>query len=245
MVEIPKFYYKYSYVGTTHSWSISLTPQTGYSVHPAFIKGAIEVENRYIGAYTASTDGTVLKSVSDEYCDCSMTRNTMRTRARAIGDGWSIQDWNLVSAVQLLMLIEFGTFNMQEAIGEGRTQLSGGSWADGSYYALNGLSNGIGNATGNVKYVGDADDYGADYAYMSYRGIEHFYGNVWNWVDGINIQDNVPYINNNPATFADDVFTGDYVSAGITMANANGYQDTLAASWYWILPSFGWCWFFN
>jgi hypothetical protein len=62
---------------------------------------------------------------------------------------------------------------------------------------------------------------------MSYRGIEDFFGNIWNWVDGINIQDNVPFINNNPSTFADDVFSGDYVNAGITMANANGWQNTL------------------
>jgi len=228
MVEIPKFYYKYSYTGTTHSWSISSVPFAGYSVHPAFIKGGVEVAHRYIGAYTASTDGTILKSVSGEYCDCSMTRGTMRDRARNIGTGWGIQDWNLISAVQLLMLIEFGTFKSQTAIGMGRTQLSGGSWADGSYYAINGLSNNIGNATGCVNYSGDADDAGADLAYMSYRGIEHFYGNVWSWVDGINVQDNVPYINNNPATFADDVFSGDYVSAGITMINSNGWQNTLA-----------------
>jgi hypothetical protein len=228
MVEIPKFYYKYSYVGTTHNWSISLTPLDGYAVHPAFNKGGVEVEHRYIGAYNASTDGTVLKSVSGEYCDCSMTRATMRNRARAIGTGWGILDFNLISAIQLLMIVEFGTFNTQSAIGMGRTQLSGGDWADGSYYGLNGLSNSIGNATGNVNYSGDADDAGADLNYMSYRGIENFYGNVWKWVDGINIQDHIPFISNNPALFADDVFTGSYISAGITMPNSHGWQNTLA-----------------
>jgi hypothetical protein len=157
-----------------------------------------------------------------------MTRDTMRTRARAIGTGWGIQDFNLISAIQLLMIVEFGTFNTQSAIGMGRTQLSGGSWADGSYYGLNGLSNSIGNATGNVNYSGDADDAGADLNYMSYRGIENFYGNVWKWVDGINIQDNVPFISNNPALFADDTFTGSYISAGITMSSSDGWQNTLA-----------------
>jgi len=228
MVEIPKFYYKYNYVGTTHNWSISLTPLDGYAVHPAFNKGGVEVEHRYIGAYNASTDGTVLKSVSGEYCDGGMTRATMRTRARAIGTGWGILDFNLVSAIQLLMIVEFCTFNTQTAIGMGRTQLSGGDWVDGSYYGLNGLSNSIGNATGNVTYIGDADDAGADLNYMSYRGIENFYGNVWKWVDGINIKDHIPYICNNPALFADDVFTGSYISAGITMSSSNGYQNTLA-----------------
>jgi hypothetical protein len=224
MVEIPKFYYEYSYAGNTHNWSISLLPLDGYAVHPAFNKGGVEVEHRYIGAYNASTDGTVLKSVSGQYCDCSMTRDTMRTRARAIGTGWGIQDFNLISAIQLLMLVEFGTFYIQgsNGIGMGRTQLSGGSWADGSYYGLNGLSNSIGNATGNVSSGGMATDY------MSYRGIENFYGNVWKWVDGINVQDNVPFISNNPTLFADDVFTGSYISAGITMPDSHGWQNTLA-----------------
>jgi len=228
MVEIPKFYYKYSYVGTTHNWSISLFPLDGYAVHPAFNKGGVEVEHRYIGAYNASTDGTVLKSVSGQYCDGSMTIGTMRTRARNIGTGWGILDFNLASAIQLLMIVEFGTFNTQVAIGMGRTQLNNGSWADGSYYGLNGLSNNIGNATGNVNYTGDGDDAGADSNYMSYRGIENFYGNVWKWVDGINVQDRVPYISNNPTLFADDVFTGSYISAGITMPSSDGWQNTLA-----------------
>jgi hypothetical protein len=152
----------------------------------------------------------------------------MRTRARAIGTGWGIQDFNLISAIQLLMIVEFGTFNTQTAIGMGRTQLNNGDWADGSYYGLNGLSNNIGNATGNVNYSGDADDAGADLNYMSYRGIENFYGNVWKWVDGINVQDNVPFISNSPALFADDTFTGSYISAGITMINSDGWQNTLA-----------------
>jgi hypothetical protein len=126
------------------------------------------------------------------------------------------------------MIVEFCTFNTQSAIGMGRTQLSSGDWVDGSYYGLNGLSNNIGNATGNVDYVGDADDAGADLNYMSYRGIENFYGNVWKWVDGINVQEHVPFISNNPALFADDVFTGSYISAGITMSSSDGYQNTLA-----------------
>ena len=45
---------------------------------------------------------------------------------------------------------------------------------------------------------------------MIYRGIEDIFGNVWQVVDGINIKDNVTYINYNPATYAVDTFDGDY-----------------------------------
>jgi hypothetical protein len=227
MVEIPKFYHKYTYSNGTHNHMINLEPFEGASVHPAFVKNGVEVSNRYIGAYGASVSGSTLISASGVYPAGSMTRGSFRTKAAAIGQGWALQDWNLISAVQLLMLVEFGTFNSQAAIGQGRTQLSGGAWSNGSYIGINGRSDTSGNATGNHEYSGDADDEAADLAFMSYRGIEDFFGNIWNWVDGINIQDNVPFINNNPSTFADDVFSGDYVNAGITMANANGWQNTL------------------
>jgi hypothetical protein len=51
MVQIPKFYYKYSYGSNTHSWNIATVQTTGYDVHPAFIKDGVEVDFRYAGAY--------------------------------------------------------------------------------------------------------------------------------------------------------------------------------------------------
>ena len=51
MVQIPKFYYKYGYSGTTHTWEISLFPQLGFSVHPAFVKNGEVVDYRYMSAY--------------------------------------------------------------------------------------------------------------------------------------------------------------------------------------------------
>ena len=57
--------------------------------------------------------------------------------------------------------------------------------------------------------------------WMSYRGIENFYADCWEFVDGINVQNYKVYLNQNPATFASDVFTGDYVDSGITVPSAS------------------------
>jgi len=46
MVEIPAFWLKYSYLGTTHRWDISSTPIEGFTLHPAFIKNGIAVPYR-------------------------------------------------------------------------------------------------------------------------------------------------------------------------------------------------------
>jgi hypothetical protein len=61
---------------------------------------------------------------------------------------------------------------------------------------------------------------------MTYRGIENWYGHIWKFVDGININDNVPYVCQDPADFADDTDMG-YTSLGITLAASNGYINTL------------------
>jgi len=48
-------------------------------------------------------------------------------------------------------------------------------------------------------------------SFMKYRGIENFYGNCWNWADGINVNVTVTgnvHITNNAAFFADNTATG-------------------------------------
>ncbi len=40
MVEIPKFYYRYGYSGTSHTWEVSPVPLTGFKVHEMFMSDA-------------------------------------------------------------------------------------------------------------------------------------------------------------------------------------------------------------
>jgi hypothetical protein len=224
MVEIPKFYYKYEWTGTEHHWSISNYQAPGYIVHPAFIKAGVEVNYRYHNAYNTRDDGTKLISASGLYPTTNLTRDTFRTKAAANGSGWGLVDWNLHFATQLLYLVEYADFNSQETIGHGRTFMTGGSFVDGSYYVLSGLSNANGNNTANVWVSATA------YAdnYMTYRGIEHWCGHVSRFLDGVNVNISRQYfINNNPSTFADGVFTGNYVLKG-TAGSTTGYISDFA-----------------
>ena len=54
MVEIPKFWYRYGYSGTTHTWEISPVPLTGFKVHEMFMSDDTEKDYVYVGAYEAS-----------------------------------------------------------------------------------------------------------------------------------------------------------------------------------------------
>ena len=315
MVEIPAFYYKYTYLGTTHTWEVSQYPLNGFTLHPAFIKNGANVAYRYIGAYEGSlyddsasryTNGLQLVAGSTDFVNatkaitrtgeshpfsllevgdkivvagttnnngtftvatagdqtiivtealvqelavatatvetekdfandilCSvsakapindLTRANGRTIAAKRGTGWRQQDYDLISAVQLLYLVEYADFNSQSMIGNGLTDWASGTWDTWNDYnpiETNGNSNSDGDATANTS-GGD----GVAGSYMSYRGIENFYGHIWKWVDGININNNVPYVSNNDSDFADDTVTN-YTDLGVTLHNANGWQNTL------------------
>lgn len=215
MVEIPKFWYKYENVGGVHKWLISDTTQTGYEVHPAFIRGGVEKSFRYYCAYQGYTLGTKLISGSGRVPTASKTRATFRTEAAANGTGWSQIDWNLLIAVQLLYLVEYANFNTQAMLGQGITSGS-------VYTAVTGSSNSLGNVSSPSTNTSTQ--------FMSYRGIENWYGQIYKFIDGVNVKERVYYVNNNPATFADDVFTGDYINTGITSVTTSGYVKNLVAS---------------
>ena len=324
MVEIPKFYLRYSYAANVHRWDISPVPLAGFSLHPAFFKNGAEVDARYMSAYegvlyddsksvytsdynpvashavtvdvdngsgkgtitedaaggtiyaqlqagdvivvTGTTDnnGTyiidsitggdvitctgviagadgaeatcvisapavdtgndILSSVSGKKPFSGITRSNFRSIAALRGTGWRQFDFYLASAIQLLYLTEYASFYSQSMIGNGLTDWASATWtAYNTQYAINntGLSNANGNAIANVS-GGD----GVLGSYMTYRGIENWYGHLWKWVDGFNINANVPYVCNVDTDFADDTAT-DYTDLGITLHNVNGWQNTL------------------
>ena len=228
MVEIPRFYVKQELVGTVMSWYISLYNIEDFAVHPAFSKDGIEVGYRYYSAFEGSmyddsesamcvkeqihnsyyAPGDKMCSVINQWCKTNEQRSEYRSMAAERGTGWRQLDYYLYSAVQLLYLIEYADFNSQSMIGMGRTELSGGSWVADSYIGKTGLSIADGNGTNSVSNGGSS--YATDY--MSYRGIENWYGNVWKMCDGITWDGRWTgspaaqpvYVTNNSAYFKDE-----------------------------------------
>ena len=215
MVEIPKFWYKYEYVSGVHKWSISDRNNVpDYEVHPAFIRGGVEKDYRYYPAYEGFNLSGKLISGSGRTPTVSQTRAQFRILAAANGAGWSQIDWNLLVAVQLLYLTEYADFNSQAMIGRGNDV--------GSDYTM---TTGGSDSIGNASSLSTNND-----TWMSYRGIENWYASMFKFIDGVNVQERKYFINSNPATFADDVFTGDYVDSGITSVATNGYVSNLVPS---------------
>ena len=239
MVEVPRFWYLYNYIGTKHIWLMSEAPLTGFTVYPSFFKNGQEVPYRYIGAYEGRVVNNKLLSVSGVEPTRSLIRAQFRAAAVARGAGWRITDFTLRMAIATLALIEYKSFDFKNAarMTAGRTALSGGSWTLGSYIANTGLSNGKGNGTGGVSNGGSAG-YATDY--MTYRGIENFFGHIWEFVDGLTVDatannesaDMPMWWTNDQQYFADTGSTGmtklcDAKNLGATDA---GYVATLMPS---------------
>lgn len=60
-----------------------------------------------------------------------------------------------------------------------------------------------------------------------YRGIENIFGNVFQWVDGINIKDYQAYVCYDPAEYVSDKFTSPYQKLGYIDGDTEGYIKTL------------------
>ena len=262
MVEIPQTFVKYTNSGNTHTWSISDIPLAGYELHPAFIVDNVVVEKRYIGAYDACVANTVsglyesglnwdnnitagqlwntstykLSSVSGVYPAVGAFRSQFRSLAANRGTRWRQLDFPLLSLLQLLYLVEYGNFNSQAKIGNGNTGVSSGYPASSgnqtdSPHSVAGKSNSIGNGTGGVYSTT------RDTAWMSYRGIENFFGNCWTAVDGINFNDGLTYINNGNirTNYADDTATN-YRLIG-SKIQTNGYPSKILTYPFGFIPT--------
>lgn len=247
MVEVPKTYVRYEYTttggagtDTVHRWEISLEPETGFEPHWAFDRGGSIRSKRYYPAYQGYVDGGKLISRSGVYPTTNVTLPTFREYSKAnsvtnpsTGETpngyWSNIDFALYELITLLCVIEYGTMNIQSALGQGRTALTGGTWIGGSLIGVTGLSNGYGNRTANYTYAGSADDANADLSFMSYRGCENFFGNVWRMADGVifkgTTNNKTMWYNTNPASYNNDA-TG-YTNSGIVTASAAGYGRKL------------------
>lgn len=142
------------------------------------------------------------------------TRDHFRKAARR-RDGntddstWRLTDWSLWSAVQLLLLTEFATFNSQSALtgnaANGLSNLASATWTasvvggSSTLFPLvaTGGTETLGNNSGKIRltslygdgsgmpvYTGTANAFWVD-DIPSYRGIEVPYGHIWQWLDGV------------------------------------------------------------
>jgi type II secretory pathway pseudopilin PulG len=197
---IPEFYYKREVVGNIENIYISQSEEDGYTKSEAFSVGRYEMS--YSDSKGHSFSGTVPK--------VSTNITNFRGYAQALGTGFGQIDWRYF-AIQTLYLVEYADYDSQSKLGNGATDL-GAALSSGGCDSL-GMKSGCLNDDSKHS--------------MIYRGIEDIYGNVWEWVDGINIQNDQAYICYNPSNYAINTINGNYSPLGYLNATSNGYATTL------------------
>lgn len=190
MVKIPKFWYRRYRSGNVEYIKIADKATVGFALHPAFNHGDVVKDCLYVGAYN-TTSGN--KSVSGVSPLVNQTRATMRSNAKSKGTGWGIIDIAALSAIQMLILVEFANNNVQSVIGRGYCDNNSAALSTGTCDNVSGLTGRPAGVDGKVDVV--------------WRGIEGLWGNVWEWVDGVNWNDGTYYVCNDPSKYADDTAT--------------------------------------
>lgn len=267
MIEIPAFYYNTYRVGTIYSYEVSPVQLPNFKLHPAFIKNGVKVPFRYYSAYdgnvldvstglyvdglnldnnTANVDLTVgtgdkLASVKGSYPMVGLTRAEFRTLGANVGTGWRQLDFTLWSAVQMLYLVEYQSFYSQAILGAGNTNgsyIASSALQTDSPHTIAGAGDAIANgSTNTTSGAGVSAKPGT--SFMKYRGIENFYGNAFNWADGVNINvtanGNV-HVTNNSTNWADNTATNyELIATGLPTVS-NYIKDLLPTDGYF-LPS--------
>ena len=214
---IPGFYYKREVVDGIEYQYISKYNKDGYSYSEPFSVGRYEISGGK-SAYSSScnqpgnAEDFKAHSISGACPSAESTIETFRASAQKLGSEFSLMDYHWF-IIQQLYLVEYANYDSQTVLGKGH--IDGGS---GGTATLGGYTDSLGMKSGYIV--------GA-WLNVIYRGIEGLYGNVHEFIDGINIKDNQAYINYDYKTFASDVFDGNYKALGYVNSNTNGYITKL------------------
>ena len=191
LVEIPKFYYKWTRDGVKMKLQISMSQFDGSHVSPAHADrgdGVGERDYVYVGRYHCSTND--YKSTSGVIPKASIKRSTARSSIHNLGSKIWQMDYAMWWTVNMLYLVEFADWNSQAKIGYG--------CGDNSNTHNSGATDSMGYHTGTMQ--SSRTTYGSG---TQYRYIEDWWGNVRDWCDGIYFSGADVYCIKNPSAFSD------------------------------------------
>lgn len=208
-VKIPQFYYKVEKSGNIFRYYVADGPIDGFSLHP----GSESYIARYEGYLVNKSGGQALCSYSNTPAKTGLTRAEFRNYAKNFASNAQLYDFAAWCAVGLLYRVEYADWGSQEKIGPGIVNDT--------------AAHKTGETDAMVYHTGRAAGTDGKTA-VQYRGIENPWGNVWEWVDGINFNNYSPCICTDPTKYADDTTTN-YTVAGVPLGGS-GSTKTLGIS---------------
>lgn len=199
VVHVPEFYYKVLLVSGKQYFYVSAIEREGFERHPG--------SGKYVGRYNTGP-GYVSKTGAMPLVN--VTRAAARTGSAAKGAKWSQYDFASWGAVEFLFRVEFADWDSQSKVGRG--------YVDGNSAAINN-----GGTDSMAYHTGRAAGEDGKTA-VQYRHIENPWGNVSEWIDGINFNNRAAYICLDHTKFADDT-TSSYTPAGATLPQTGWIKE--------------------
>lgn len=158
----------------------------------------------------------------------ALTIDAIRKMCANRGADWIQEDITIASAEQMLFVVEYATFNIQNCatFGGGITNLP---WVDNTNDSVpcptnTTLGNGSGKIT--VEYThSNGTSYSVDVPV--YRGVKNPFGNIWKFIDGFlrkhsaSSDCNEAYWQDGSKDFSDTI--ADYIATGFSCATKGGY----------------------
>ncbi len=231
----------------------------GFKIHPLFInENGEEVDYVLLSAY----EGCIFDTSASNYLqddqsgvdfnedklssianvkptsgkNNSFTLENAERAAQNRGAGWHITNMEVESANQMLEMLEFGTMNMQSALGMGIVNIDP---ITGQNMASNtGSTASLGNASGRATSTTNKSN-GTTRTYtetnktaISYRGVENPWGNIWKFVGGATVHGDshlrggMMYICKNFNYNYSDI-DSNYAPVGFTLPSSGGYISAM------------------
>ena len=215
MVEIPRFYFKVEDTTTHRDYIISDQPLEGYEISPRHAPHAGKpagYDKIYVSAYTLND---AYRSLSGNASIVSITRAQARAGCKGRGSLYHLWDYATYATINLLYLVEVADWDSQTAVGPGYTDSTNNAQINTG--GANFVAGHSGRANGDANAAKNA---------IKYRHMENLWGNLRQWCDGMNFNENTTYLSLNPATYADDTTAG-YSELAYQKASASGYQKAL------------------
>ena len=205
LVAIPKYWYKWTRLGSSMKLQISNREIFGFYTSPAHADrgdGHGERDVVYVGRYHCDSS---YKSTTGVIPVTNVGRASARTKISDLGAEYWQYDFAMFWTIAMLYLVEFADWNSQNTIGYGCSP-SGSKFNTGLTDAMQ-------------YHTGTSAVSRTSYGCCQYRNIEGLWDNVFIWCDGIYFSNEIIYTINNPADYNDE-------SGGVNVGNrtsTNGY----------------------